>query len=223
MLGPYPYFRTADLLARQGVFKGISAVDRDRMVKRAVAIIRERSSASAIVLCQRSEIEALAPAQKRGLRGPYPICCHFCMSLLGQWLDKRSPGTGDISYFFESGDEYAGEAGELMNLAASPEGIAAGLDKLYRYRSHTFVGKMDAPPLQAADLLAWEWTKVKDETIDRREMGDRENYRPMRRSLRELLGGNRANFLERHLTGTHLKLYYEGMEGIDLLPDRTKK
>jgi hypothetical protein len=215
MLGPYPYFRMADLWARQGVFKGISKPERDRMIKRAVAIIRERSSVSAIVLCDRHEIETLAPAGKRGLRGPYPACCHFCMALLGKWLDKRSPKTGDIAYFFEAGDQYAGEAGEVMKLAGSRAGIEAGFDKFYRYRSHTFAGKEAAPPLQAADLLAWEWTKLK---VGIDQLEDTETLK-LRRSLFELMKGNRENFLERHITGVPLQTYFEKMKDYDLLDD----
>lgn len=218
MLGDIPYFRTADLLARQGVFRGISCKERDRIMKRAVAIVREFTAVSVIVLCRRSEVDALAPTRKPGLRGPYPICCYFCMALLGQWLDKRSPRVGDIAYFFESGDEYAGEASAVMDKAKSSDGIEVGLDKFYRYYSHAFVGKEDAPPLQAADLLAWEWTKFKDETIDRWIGEASGEPRRVRRSLEELMKGNPDNFLERILTSADLKNYYTSMEGYDLLP-----
>lgn len=216
MLGPIKCFHTTDLVNRREEFQGFSVDDVNRMMKRAIGIINERVSVAAVVICNRKEFEAVAPAS-RGFSDPYPVCCHLCMSLMGQWLDKRSPNQGNISYFFEAGNKHYGEADDLINLAATPDGIEAGLSRFYRYRSHTFLRKdaEGSAPLQAADLLAWEWTKVKDETLDR-------GLRRPRRSLLALLNGKRENFLERHLTGTPLKIYCEQMAGFDLLNRRAK-
>ena len=80
-----------------------------------------------------------------------------------------------------------------------------------RFHSLTFGGKADFRPLQAADILAYEWCKEL-----RRINITQEKYRPMRRSLASLLeqphfqqhfgpedlreffgGGDRARLLER--------------------------
>jgi hypothetical protein len=215
MLGGIECFHTTDLVHQQGEFKDFSRDDSNRMLKRAVAIIKERASVAVLILCQRQEFEAVAPTWQHGFGDPYPICCHFCMMLLGDWLNKRSPASGDIAYFFESGNQHTGEANDLMSLARLG-GVETEVGKSYRYRSHSFIDRRDAAPLQAADLLAWEWTKAKDETVDRA-------LRPARRSLRELMGGNRDNFLERHLTGTHLKIFCEETGWMNLFPNRQKK
>jgi hypothetical protein len=157
---------TTDLLALRGEFEGFERDDADRMLRKAVSIINRRTEAAAIVLCEREEFEALAPKAKGQPRDPYALCCHICMFMLGKWM-KSTNRQGRIAYFFESGNQHAGEAHRLLSLAVTPEGKAVGLADRYRYESHTFLNRAVAPPLQAADLLAWEWTKLYDETIKR--------------------------------------------------------
>jgi hypothetical protein len=214
MLGDIQCFHTTDLLALRREFKHFSRDQSHRMLRRAVEIVNERTAVAVVVMCNRKEFAAVAP-KKRGFSNPYPTCCHLCMSLVGQWMDKRSPGTGDVAYFFESGFQYQAEANDLLSLAKSRNGITAGLDKMYRYRSHTFMDKRDCLPLQAADLLAWEWTKLKEDTIDRQE-SETLKPREVRRSLRSLMNRNPANFLERYLTGTALTRYCEDLANMDL-------
>lgn len=91
---------------------------------------------------------------------------------IGNALEKAQ-FVDDVAYFFEAGHDYEGEARRFLANAAQNGGA---LKDYYRHRSDTFAPKTNALPLQAADMLAWEWAKCQDETIEQR-------IRPVRRSL----------------------------------------
>jgi hypothetical protein len=64
-----------------------------------------------------------------------------------------------------------------------------------RYHSHTFAGKCDLRPLQAADLLAYEWQK------ELRRLNMPSKQKTMRRSFQSLL---EKTHITMHLTATDL-------------------
>ena len=81
--------------------------------------------------------------------GAYTFCLGVCISSVNHWAEK-SGYEGKFSYFFEAGHKDAAEANRIMNALPKTKSYKAA-----RYLSHTFLGKEDAPPLQAADMLAW--------------------------------------------------------------------
>ena len=70
----------------------------------------------------------------------------------------------------------------------------------YRHSGDAFLPKSDAIPLQASDMLAWEWAKCRDETIER-------PIRPMRKSLLALLQYDPKQYSLNHITGAPLKKF----------------
>lgn len=81
------------------------------------------------------------------------------------------------------------------------------LKEAYRHTSHTFIESDKAWALQAADVLAWEWTKFMDETVTSRK-------RKMRKSLEALLGVNNKpdpRYKGLHLTGETLKWFVDNV------------
>ena len=60
---------------------------------------------------------------------------------------------GTVSYFYEAGHASKTEANALMSRIFSN----AALRGTYHYGSHTFADKQQLRPLQAADILAWQW------------------------------------------------------------------
>ena len=70
------------------------------------------------------------------------------------------------------------------------------LKESYQHASHRFIRKRAALALQAADFLAWEWAKFRDQTLEQR-------VRPMRRSLIALLGPD-GQFKGHQYTGNHI-------------------
>jgi hypothetical protein len=66
------------------------------------------------------------------------------------WAD-RVGFKGKIVYFFEAGHRDAAQSNAIMNrIFSDPQ-----QRENYRYAAHSYVDKMDALPLQPADLLAW--------------------------------------------------------------------
>lgn len=84
---------------------------------------------------------------------PYSFCVLGCMTVIRRWI-ACTGYTGKVAYFFEAGHQHQGEANRHMN--AIP---ARGEESMRRfaYVSHAFVDKREAPPLQAADMLAWQY------------------------------------------------------------------
>ena len=110
------------------------------------------------------------------LGGPYLLCALHALTAVSAWADEHSYD-GKVSYWFEAGHELEGAANQaIVELSSRPVGVA-GL----RYGSHTFSAKADVRPLQAADLLAYEWCKE----LNRLNVAG--HSRPMRRSLSSLL------------------------------------
>jgi hypothetical protein len=191
-----------------GRFKGVDIKPRGLLQIEAVKIIRKRITYGVIVSCDKIEIESILPKWIDGFQGAYPVCCHMAMTTLGYQIEK-SKREDDVAYVFESGDRWSGAAHKFMgHTEDSPE-----LKRSYRHRSHSFVRNEDALALQAADMLAWEWTKFRDETLIQRK-------RAMRKSLKALVGPNGAmdkNFDGRHLSGDPLRRFCELVTNLGLL------
>lgn len=83
---------------------------------------------------------------------PYSFCLLGAVSMVRGWIE-RTGFDGKIAYFFEAGHRHQTEANRLMN--GIPAGGPVRMAK-YCYLSHTFIDKTEAPPLQAADMLAWQ-------------------------------------------------------------------
>ena len=196
MLGPISAFHMTDVCARKREFKHFTRSDSDSLIARAVEIVTKYISVAVAFSCNRTEFEAGA-VDLRGIREPYSYLCHLCMQEIGNWM--RDVGDdGGVAYVFEAGHQFSGEASDLMQLAAGFQEIGT----LYCYNSHSFKSKNDSTPLHAADLLAWEWTKYRDETVDR-------TIRDTRKSLGALW--DTSKYRVRHLTGEKLQMLYEPM------------
>ncbi len=208
LFSDYGGFHMKEFAHCKGRFLGISPTERDRLMREAVKIINARMTAGVAVSCKLPEMQKVSPKWIRGFGHAYPVCCHWAMNAL--CLVLRSEGiTDSISYFFEKGHPHEAEARDFVKSASlSPE-----LKKMYKHETDSFIPKSDAVPLQAADLLAWEWAKFKDETLD-------QNLRPLRKSLRALFEYAPKRYKVVHCGGASLaramaktrRLFYEQVE-----------
>jgi hypothetical protein len=103
--------------------------------------------------------EVCSPFVKYASGQGYGWCIHKAMGGIREWCDKYNYN-GPISYFFEAGHRHQQIAHSTLDRFAA----MSDFRKLFRYSSHTFSAKQsDDPsqpvlrPLQAADLLAWQY------------------------------------------------------------------
>jgi hypothetical protein len=194
-----------DLAQRTRSFRGIGSAEQQRLVVEAVRIINGRMTAGFAVSCNAKEVKEIGPKWIKGFGHAYPLCCHLCMTSVGKFL--RAFGSADrVAYVFESGHPREGEARTFMRQVV----LNADVKESYRYGRDVFLPKSDAVPLQAADLLAWEWAKFRDETLER-------GIRPIRKSLLALLQNDPKRYSLSHVTGAPLKKFMGKIRDLGLL------
>jgi hypothetical protein len=191
-----------DLCARQRQFKNVRRPECDRLLKEAIKIIKCRMTLGVVVSCDVHDVDRLSPKFVVGFGHAYPVCCHLVMGTAGGWVKQNRPGE-KITFVFESGHEFEREANRFLSSAIDTPDVK----DFYQYSGHAFLPKCDAVPLQAADLLAWEWTKFKDETHDRK-------IRPLRKSLYALIDGSLDRYKTAHLNKEPLKRYFNHVRSI---------
>jgi hypothetical protein len=200
-----------DLHARKKQFAGIDDAEAARLIIEAIKIINKRASFGAAVGCGLKEIDAHLPKWIHGFGHAYPFLCHMAMHMLGT-LVRNSSSDDEIAYIFESGHERQSEAHRFIALT---EG-SLELKTAYRHHSDAFVPKKDAPPLQAADIFAWEYAKYWGDTVIQRKI-------EMRKSLAVVLssGYTTLEFNKRYsinfLTGPPLWDALEKVKALGLL------
>jgi hypothetical protein len=203
--------RMSELAAGNGRFRGVPSSERARLQKEAVKIITARISWGVAVSCDISEMDGLLPKHISGFEHAYPVCCHMAMTMLGMLVTDRAMNE-QIAYFFETGHEFEGRARRFIEyMAKVPDEI-----KTSRHCADAWVAKDAALPLQAADMLVWEWGKYWDETRTK-------GKRPMRKSLIALLtdGSGKPQYSKRyrvtHLTGEPLRNAMDGVRRLELI------
>lgn len=155
MLAGRSAFHTTDVVCGAKPFDGLTRDERTALLDRAIQIIAKTARVGVIVACDLAEITPILPLV-RGFNKAYPLCAHCCLAAVGSDLEK-SKRTDLVSFIFEQGDASQGDADALMNIARRDP----ALRHAYHYHSHAFAGKTEALPLQAADLLAWEYSRYR--------------------------------------------------------------
>jgi len=186
------------------VFSGTTTQERHALLVEAVKLINARMSFGVAVSCKLWEIEAHLPKFVRGFSHAYGVCSHLAMTTLGAHLDKiQDPES--VVYIFEAGHPYEDSARQFMKNAAT----CPATKQSYRHRGDSFLPKSDAVPLQAADLLAWEWAKCYAETVEL-------PIREIRKSLRALFRYPKR-IAVRHVTGAPLVKFLNQVGQLGLL------
>lgn len=192
-----------DLATGGGIYKGIPDKHRNGLVEASVGIINRQILSAVVVSCDVREVKQYAPSWIRSFNNAYSVCCHVAMTNVGRWLRDQAKRPDKVTYVFETGNTFEAEAHDLIHMIGRHD------PDLYRYYGHAFQPKADFPPLQAADLYAWEWTKFMDETVARR-------IRPPRGSFRSLIQADPTRYFGQHLTGQPLKNFMAGITELGL-------
>jgi hypothetical protein len=176
--GSYGGFHMKDLVHKKKGFRAISDSQRDQLLKEAVRIVAKRFSYGVAVTVDEAEYKAKAPRWIRGFGNAYPFLCHVVMSATAL-IARKHGDPGPIKYIYEAGHAHEAEARHMVRQMS----LSAELQKHFMYSGDDFLPKKDSVPLQAADLLAWEAAKFKDETVDT-------EIRKIRQSLLRLFAAN---------------------------------
>jgi hypothetical protein len=153
---------------------GFNQQKRNDLMQKLVGIIRRRVEIGIAVSVSETDFGQVEPP-KWTKGDPYLFAVLFALSGVVAWAEKISY-TGEISYIFEAGHAMEAQAHRAIGMMKDTT------SRYLRYRSHAFVKKRDALPLQAADLLAYEWCREL-----RRINTPNPRNRPMRKSLESLL------------------------------------
>ena len=156
--GPSPttYFHMTELYARDHQYKGWSAKDRAKVLALAVEAARKHKFCGVSVMFSQSDFERLAPPLWRfQYSSMYSAACQMALRATAVWMEDHRVFL-PIAYAFESGHRFWEEAdGILKGIGQYPE-----LKREYRYRTHFPLDKEVSYGLQAADMLAWIFSRL---------------------------------------------------------------
>jgi hypothetical protein len=180
-----PYFHMVECAHGNGPFAKLAKSDRIQLVARMIQLIKQYSVQGIAVTVNSKEFEQLMP--KHPIIGtPYTFCAQIILAGIRGWIEygiRAGFPIDDMAYIFESGHRSQAEANRLMNTLFTNRRARAAL----KYAGHVFIRKETAPPVQAADLLAWQWYTDKRHQLE---------GRPRRKDC--------AKLLEHHHNAVHL-------------------
>ena len=181
-----PYFRMSSCAHGTKPLDALSSEQRIAVEKEVIAIMRQHVAYGIAVTVQPKSFYALIP-KNENWGDPYTLCVHTCLIAVRDWI-RKTQYNGKIAYFFESGHCNQPQANRIMNdVFGNPK-----LRDSYHYSSHTFADKQEVRPLQAADMIAWQWF-----TDEKRRMTKRSD-RP-RHDCHELMRGENGENSKYHM------------------------
>ena len=150
-----PYFHMVDCAHGNGKFAHLTKPQRIKVATSLIGIVKRRAahgfSVSVDLAAYREVMPSWGPT-----RSPYAFCARCVIDEIGRWFFKTG-FRGKSVYFFEAGHESRSEAEKVVGTV-----LTNPLSKLrnihYGYVAHSFILKQESPAVQAADLLAWQWT-----------------------------------------------------------------
>lgn len=168
-----PFFHMVDCAHGVDPFDKLTRQECIDVATKMIALIRGHSEYGFATSVKEQEYKSLVPMElQKAIGSPYTFCIRQCLGLVKNWA-KRADFNGKIAYFFESGHDKQGEADRILK----EDFKAPVLVQNFHYAAHTFADKKGVLPLQAADLLAWQWfTQCK-----------RPSHLPMRKDLEALI------------------------------------
>lgn len=148
-----PFFHMVDCAHGAAPFDGLSPEQRIAVEKEMIALIREYSEYGfAVSVYERDYDSVIPPGLKAHTGSAYSFCVRQCLTLVKDWLNS-SDFKGDVAYYFEAGHARQCEALSILNDIFNERILV----NHYQHAAHVFADKRKFLPLQAADLLAWQW------------------------------------------------------------------
>lgn len=176
-----PYFRMSSCASGNGVFKGMTLDERDRIARRAISLIGQYACDGYGVSFRVGMLDGPSMQREFGGMQDYEWSCWIVMAFIRGWVRFHN-WPGGVQYFFEAGHQNQARANSLLAFIAQHD----GLRQAYRYRGHGFVEKETSGAVQAADILAWHVNK----DLKRKSEG-----LPPRKDFQALLKAKHANLI----------------------------
>jgi hypothetical protein len=144
------HFHMVDCAHGNEEFARLSKQERIDVAKDLIDLIKANTLRGVGAYLMKEAFTELMPHHPQ-LGSDYNYCIWNCLELVGGWIAEVSY-EGDIAYFFEAGHQSQSQTNRLMTDAFSDAETRAQ----WRYRSHSFVDKLEFPGVQAADIFAWQ-------------------------------------------------------------------
>jgi hypothetical protein len=172
-----PYFHSTDVIpnARKGPFAHLDDAQADQFVRRLISIIHKYMIFGFSVSVDRVAFQLIMPNHE-AIGDEYRFIGLQIFGGLYEILERYGRSFERIGFNFESGHGSQSALNRMANEIAADSEAA----ELIRYSHHTFVQKRSAPPVQAADFLAWHAVKSHQRFI---------NDLPIRKDFQALAAG----------------------------------
>jgi hypothetical protein len=145
------FFHMADCANGAPPFDRLTKDQRIKVETEAIAIIKDTIAYGFAVTLNPGEFTRIVPRSPE-IGSPYSLCVHTCLTGVRGWANQFN-FKGSISYVFEAGHRSQGEANGIMTRIFKKPNLRSE----HRYAGHTFADKRRVLPLQAADIIAWQW------------------------------------------------------------------
>ncbi|MDR9781844.1 DUF3800 domain-containing protein [Rhizobium redzepovicii] len=143
-----PFAHMTDCATGNGHYASLTLQQRIDSEKALIAHIRHRSLFGVSIGVDYAQYRDLF-GKGRYEHDAYTFCIVMCLLAIDDWA-RRTGYSGKFHYYFESGHAAQSEANDVMKTVVGTEHGAS-------YSGHSFLDKAEAIPLQAADMLAWQW------------------------------------------------------------------
>jgi hypothetical protein len=171
-------FHMVDLVHGREDFRDLDRPQLDQLARSLIAAIKKYMTLGIVISVERAAFDECAqePQDIRSdIGSPYSLCATLCLAYAARWMEQEDILPEETVYFFESGSKNQADANKFLDsISKNPL-----MDERYRYITHAEVKKNKLPSLDAADLLAWEWTQQCKRIVG-------QERRPPRASLKSL-------------------------------------
>ncbi len=179
-----PYFHMKEYVHGRGVFQGVGEADRDKIYHRLIEIVNKHiifGVTGGVILQDFNDVTMNLPDNPHPyMTDPWFLCFFHCLGRTITQMKKKTASYDKVELIFDRKMELEGRALRYFNWFRQEREGGSHLASL------TFASAKETPALQAADIIVYE---------SRKELRSKkkEPSRPVRKSLIELLSGNRLD------------------------------
>jgi hypothetical protein len=197
----FQVFHMADLMFSAREFEGWDEEKIEKVVAKAREIIHQRVVTGFAVVVGRDDYDELATEELKRKFGKhhYTFAVRTALGLIERWREQVKINE-PIEYIFDRMTKGTGAKGEIDRVFEDAEKLDNSLQRFGIYKScHSFAGKGEVTPLQAADIVAW--------LVFQRMMADVKNRNPRDITIDSFNYFSNRKLLATHYTREQLKDY----------------